>query len=141
MKHLKLFSLVLSVSAIAGCDSKPTFHGAILGKKYVVMQTWTVIEHNYANNEYTFIGHNTQDSPSDKGLTVKITARCAPWPDGNECPFYTGQILRVTNAVDTKADDSWNEDSFQNRMWFGQGDGPTHSAHYFEIIKEETVTK
>jgi hypothetical protein len=132
---MKLFALLLTVSFIVGCESKPTFKGAILGRQYFVMQTWTVVEHNYAKNEFTFIGHNTKDAPSDKGLTLRITARCAPWPE-NECPFYTGQVLKVTNAVDNKADDSWDENTdASGKMYFAQGE----HEYYFEIIKEEVI--
>jgi hypothetical protein len=88
-------SVLWLVALLVGCDSQPAFHGPTIGKSYQIMQTWKVVEHDYAKNDYTFIGHNTKDSPSDKGLTVKITARCAPLPVQNTCPFYAGQVLKV----------------------------------------------
>jgi hypothetical protein len=102
------------------------------GERYVVLQTWTVKEHNYARNELTFVAHNTEHAPSEIGLTVRITVRC----EDAGCPFYTGQVLLVTNALDTAADKSWQEGEAAGRMYFAQGEGSARLAYYFEVVKE-----
>jgi hypothetical protein len=123
---------VLMVS-VMGCEHAPAFSGKTMGDApYSVLQTWTVKEHNYARNELTFVAHNTKSAPGTVCLTVRITARC----EDTGCPFYTGQVLLVTNALDTTADRSWDEDEGAGRMWFVQGEGPARLAYYFEIVKE-----